>query len=59
MELWNFETSEWDSLKMAMKRSEMNEAEDNFMEAVKTLEKAEKELYLSVYWLNYAQEHKN
>lgn len=42
-----------------MKRMEMDEAEDNFMEAVKALEKAEKELYLSVFWLNYAQAHKN
>ena len=47
---------EYEDLK---KRMEMDEAEDNFMEAVKALEKAEKELYLSVFWLNYAQVHKN
>ena len=47
---------EYEDLK---KRMEMDEAEDNFMEAVKALEKAEKELYLSVFWRNYAQVHKN
>lgn len=38
---------------------EMYNAEMNFMDAMKALEKAEKELYLSVYWLDYAEVHKN
>ena len=37
----------------------MYNAEMDFMEAMKSLEKAERELYLSVYWLDYAEEHKN
>ena len=42
-----------------LKKNEMDEAEGNFMEAVKALEKAEKELYLSVFWADYAEVHKN
>ena len=40
-------------------QEEMQRAEDNFMEAIKALEKAEKELYLSVYWADYAEVHRN
>ena len=59
MELWNFETSGWDSLDRAMKRSEMEEAGDNFIEAVESLKKAQKKWYWSAYWLDYGEECKN
>jgi len=37
----------------------MYNAEMDFAEAMKSLEKAEKELYLSVFWANYIWEHRN
>ena len=42
-----------------MEDNEMKQAEDDFMQAVKALEKAERELYLSVFWANYIREHRN
>ena len=60
MELWNFETERWDDIENLLKsKLEMFEAEMNFKDAAKALEKAEKELYLSVFWADYAKEHKN
>jgi len=37
----------------------MEEAEANFEVAMKALEKAERELYLTVFWANYIWEHRN
>ena len=60
MELWNFETEQWDDIVNLLKsKLEMFEAEMNFKDAVESFEKAEKELYLSVYWADYMREHKN
>lgn len=42
-----------------LRKSEMDEAEANFEIAMKALEKAERELYLTVYWASYAEEHRN
>jgi len=41
------------------KQEEMKQAEDDFVQAMKALEKAERDLYLSVFWLDYIKEHKN
>ena len=38
---------------------EMYDAEMRLEEALKSLEEAERELYLAVYWMNYAEENKN
>lgn len=37
----------------------MFNAEMDFRDAMQSLEKAEKELYWSLYWVDYAEAHKN
>jgi len=41
------------------KKQEMEEAEANFEVAQKALEKAERDLVWTVYWAEYAIEHRN
>ena len=56
IELWNFETEQWERLDEVLK---MYNAEMDFTEAMKSLEKEERQFYLSVYWADYAEVHKN
>ena len=56
--IFNFQTMN-DYLEPLKDSLEMYDAEMRLEEALKSLEEAEKELYLAVYWMNYAEENKN